>query len=289
MLKKTMVAGAVALGLAGCAAPTRIPLDAAARDKLAQVRVVHALAQDEIVVRAPAAGASAAMGGGLIAAIIDSKIGEVRQNELQGTLAPFYASVDDFNFRSLFAGSLESSLREEKTLRFGAIEHAAQNLLHAEAEAQRKALPEGQGLMLGTTSYTFSPDFSRLSVATQVQLNQSGKEDPVFKNTYFYQSAPVGAGGAASLTLWADKDGARYREAARESVVQILRMLRMDLAAGAADAAPGPQLALTALGTPVNVAVKGPVLEDGANRAIVRHTDGSLYSLPHTTTGGLPQ
>lgn len=291
MLKKTMVAGAVALGLAGCAAPTRIPLDPATRDKLAQVNVVHTVAQDEIVVRAPSAGASAALGGGLIGAIIDSKVGESRQNALQSTLAPFYASVDNFNYRSLFAGSLDSSLRDEKALRFGAIEHSTQNLLRTEVEAQRKALPAGQGLMFGSTSYTFSPDFSRLSVATQVELSQSGKDDPAFKNVYFYQSAPVGAGGASSLALWAENDGARYREAARESVAQILKMLRMDLAAGAGDTAAGPKLALTAFGTPVNVAVNGPALEQQPNRAIVRHTDGSLYSLPHTTsaTGGQPQ
>ena len=86
MLTRTITAGALALVLGACASPTRVAFDPALRQKLVEVQVLDVLPQDEVIVRAPAAGASLALGGGLIGAVIDSKIGESRQNELRATL-----------------------------------------------------------------------------------------------------------------------------------------------------------------------------------------------------------
>ncbi|NHZ90925.1 hypothetical protein F2P45_18135 [Massilia sp. CCM 8733] len=81
--------------------PTRVALDPAAKE----------LTQDEIIVRAEAFGAGAALGGGLIGAFIGSKVAESRQNTIHGTLAPFYASVDDYDFRSHYVQALSRPSR----------------------------------------------------------------------------------------------------------------------------------------------------------------------------------
>lgn len=286
MLKRIVIAGALALGLGACASPPRVPFDAADRQKLVEVRVLDVVPQDEIIVRAAPVGASAALGGGLLGAIIDSKVGESRQNDLQATLAPFYSSVDDFNLRAQFQRSLSTTLTQEKSVRFGEIQHAAQPILNADLQQRRKALGDDRGLMLSATSYTFSPDFTRLSMTTQVDLSQPGKDKPVFLNTYTYQSAQTGNGGAASLQAWAANNGERYRNAANEGIAQIMKMLSIDLASGPAAPAASPKVMLTSYGN-VNVQVNGDVLVREPNRVIVRHTDGTMYSLPHA--GGQAQ
>ena len=287
MLTRSLVGGVLALVLAGCATPSHVPFDPLAREKLAEVKVIDIVAQDEVIVRAATPDAMAA-GGGLLGAVIVSKIGESRQNEVQAALAPFYATVDDFDFRSLFTSSLEKALAGEKSVRFGAIDHAAQHLHGREIKQRHSVLATNQGLMVLATTYTFSPDFRHLNITTEARLHQAAKEDPVYRNTYNYQSAPVGPGGSASLGAWGENKGERYRSAAGEGVAQIVRMIGIDLAAGPVAAAQGAKLSLTNYASPINIQVNGPVLDTQPARAIVRHGDGHLYSLPHNT-GGQPQ
>lgn len=285
MLNRTVTAGVLALSLAACGTPMRVPFDPLAKSRLGEVKVVDILAQDEMIVRPPPSGGAAA--GGLLGAIIDSKIGEARQNELQAALAPFYASVDDFDFRSQFNASLSAALGQDKSIRVGQVQHLAQNMSDADLKQHRDALPAGHALMVCATNYTFSPDFTRLSITTKVQMTQPGAKDPMFQNTYFYQSASLGKGGTGSLSAWAENNGARYRSAASEGSAQIAKMIGLDLAAGAAEPTQ-PTLTLTRFDTIGNFEVKGPVLATDAERVIVRDAGGLLHSMPHNA-GGQPK
>ena len=88
----------------------RLALEPATKQKLNEVKVLSVLPQDEVIVRAETYGASAALGGGLIGAMIDSKVAEGRQNTVQGMMASFYGSVDDFDYRPSFQKALSATL-----------------------------------------------------------------------------------------------------------------------------------------------------------------------------------
>jgi len=286
MLTRTIMAGALALSLAACGTPMRVPLDPLAKSRLGEVKVIDILTQDEVVVRPPPSTA----GGGLIGMIIESKVGESRQNALQAALAPFYASVDDFDFRTQFDTSLSTALAQDKSIRIGQVQQTSQRLADAELKKRREVLAAGNALMVCTTDYTFSPDFTRLSILTRVQMTQPGVAEPVFQNSYFYQSASLGKGGNESLGAWAENKGARYRSAASEGAGQIARMIGLDLAAGAGEPAQ-PFVTVNRLDTFGNLDIKGPVLVSEGDRIIMRDThvfNGSLHSMPYNA-GGQPK
>jgi hypothetical protein len=282
MLIRILIAGALGLALTACGtAPTRIAFEPAVKQKLVEVKVLSALPQDEIIVRAEAFGATAAMGGGLIGAFIDSKVAESRQNTIQDSMDPFYAAVDDFDFRARFERALAAELGGNQAIKFAAIENLSQFPLPAEVDARRAALSTGSGLMQMHTSYTFTGDFRRLILTTRVELKLRGEDKPAFSNYFFYQSNPVGNGGAESIRAWAQNNGERYRMTAEEAVQQMMQMLKIDLAASAADSASAQKASLTMEGqAKVPVTITGPVLASQSGRTILRHTDGRMYSLP---------
>lgn len=276
MVVKGMTAAAFALALSACGGlPPRIALDAAAAQKLQEVKVASVLGQDEIVVRAVSAGSA---GGGLLGAVIASKIDESRQNTIQALIAPFYASVDDYDFRPRLNQALGAALGDGSPLKFGAVEQVPV-MSYAEMNSRQKALTGQQGLMDIRTSYTFSTDYRNLLVTTRASMAVAGAEQPAYLNTFTYISAPVGGGGSDSLGGWTENKGGRYRDAINEAAQQVAAMLKLDLAAGAtvpaglstANLPNVPGLYLDMKPAPVLVAQQG--------RVIVRNAVGQLYSI----------
>jgi hypothetical protein len=282
MLNKMLLAFGLGVGLSACGSiPTRIALAPVTKQKLTEFQVVSVIPQDEIVLRAISPGAGVALGGGLIGAIIDSKVGESRQTVLQEAIAPFYASVDDFDFRAVYKQAMTTSLADAAAVKIGAVRHASLLLSNADVSARSKLLPADQGFLFMLTSYTFTPDYRFLTVSSYAQISTAASETPVFMNRYSYVSAALGDGGSASLAAWGSGNGARYRAVANEAAEQLMAMLKLDLASGATDAAGLRQIPFLAAGaiapaTPPQV----PVLQALQARAIVRTADGNLHSLP---------
>jgi hypothetical protein len=281
MLKRFAAAVTVALVLSACAsAPTRIALEPAAKQKLNEVKVLSVLPQDEVIARAETLGASVALGGGLIGAMIDSNVAESRQNALQDMLAPFYGAVDDFDYRPSFQQALTVTLSNGMPVPFSATESSALLPLKQNVDTRLAALSHGGGLLLVFTTYAFTSDFTRLNLVTHASLHLPGVKDPVFKNTFYYQSTARGAGAADSVKTWSANQGATYRAALNEATQQITRMLAMDLVAGASDPADAPKITLQKVDGPQRNAITGNVLATGVDRSIIRNTAGNMYSLP---------
>ncbi|NHZ99547.1 hypothetical protein [Massilia sp. CCM 8734] len=279
MLSRIVIAGAVALCFSACTMPpTRVALDPAAKE-LTQVPVTSLLPQDEIIVRAEAFGAGAALGGGLIGAFIDSKVAESRQNTIHGTLAPFYASVDDYDFRSHYLQALAANLASGTPLKFGAVETQPMPSTMQQITDRVNAVGAGKGLMVIQTSYTFSPDFKQLSVRSVATLSRPNVEQKSFLNTYVFLSSPLGAGGTDSLKAWGENKGAAYRSASKDAIDNIMLMMKLDLMAGPADAADLPKGTIPMI-QGVSVAQQNaPVLASGNGRAVLRALNGHLYSI----------
>ncbi|PWF49104.1 hypothetical protein [Massilia glaciei] len=280
MLSRIIVACALALSFSACTtAPTRIALDSAAKQELLEVTTWNQLPQDEMIVRAEASGVGAATGGGLIGAIIDSKVGESRQNKMQADIAPFYAAVDDFDFRTLYTQALTAALASGTPVKFGAVETPTVLPTPAESEARIKALAAGTGIMVLQTAYTFSPDFKHLQVTTHAAISRAKSEQKAFLNSYVYVSAATGAGGVESIKAWADANGAQYRAASNEAVQQIMQMLKLDLMANATDPADLPKAAAPVVPGVYLGAGPLPVLASQNGRVILRSLSGNLVSV----------
>lgn len=281
MLKQSITAGTIILILSACAsAPSRVALEPATKQTMTDVEVLSVLAQDEVIVRAPAAGASAALGGGLIGAFIDSKVAESRQNALQATMKPFYSATDDINFGRQFEQALSTTLSNGMPIKTGPIKHTGLNMPASDARMRAQTLPAGKGHMLIRTSYAFTPDFSRLNVNSWVEIRVPANDKPVFVNSFFYQSKPQGAGGEQSVKVWSADKGAAYRAALDEATREITSMLALDLAASATDPASVPKAKLDLIEGAGRKPIEGNVLATNAGRQIIRNTAGNLYSLP---------
>jgi hypothetical protein len=251
--------------LAGCAgAPTYVPLTAETKDGLDEVAVRTVIVQDEVILTAPASGLVQAAGGGLAAALIESSIAKGRQDRLQSIVEPFYAQVDDVDFRKQFWGALVPYLKGSYPVKIGEVKTTPVMLSPAEQEKAVAALPPGRGLMFVRTRYGFAEDFKKVEVYTQVDLWRGGsKPSPALSNVYLYRSAPVGKGNDESIAQWSELSGELYRRAVAEGIDETLKMFAADVGA----------MEVARLGT-------NTALNDGPTRGIRRNNEGRLLSIP---------
>lgn len=278
---KVIMASALALLLSACGSmPSRIALDPTTKHKIKEVNIINVLSQDEVIVRAESFGATMALGGGLIGAIIDSKVAEGRQNTIQETIAPFYAAVDSYDFRTHFERSLGNSLLNNAAIKFSQIESTGLIPLLQDMSARTNKLKADSGQMYIRTSYTFTSDFTRINVDTYVELRVPGSETPVFKNNFFYQSKTAGTGGADSIKIWSDKMGETYRATMNEATEEITKMLQLDLAASATDPQPLQPIVIAKIDGATKNNISGNLLASSADRKILRNNQGNVYSLP---------
>ncbi|MFZ6760826.1 hypothetical protein ACO0K9_26765 [Undibacterium sp. Ji50W] len=277
---RVITAGALALMLTACGSmPTRIALEPATKQNLVEVKVLSVLPQDEVIVRAETFGASAALGGGLIGAMIDSKVAEGRQNTMQDVLAPFYQSVDDYDFRTGFERNLGAALANGATLKFAPLERTAMPMLPKDLVARVAAVKVGNGHLTIVTKYAFTSDFSRLNVTAYAEMKMPGLEKPIYLNTFVYQSKATGTGGADSIKSWSDNKGTTYRATMDEASRELIAMLQIDLAANATDPLDAAKATLEKVDGTIKLPVSGVVLATNGERKILRNTAGNIYSL----------
>ena len=100
----------MALLLGACAAPMRSSLTPEQRAKITELTAHVIVVQDEVITAVQASNVSAGLGGGLIGAIIDSKVTNSRVNESQQALGPFYAAIEDVDYRKEFNDSIQGGL-----------------------------------------------------------------------------------------------------------------------------------------------------------------------------------
>src|SRR4051812_45088997 len=125
MLRKLTIAGSLAILLSACASPPRIALTPDVRQQISDVKAQAVVWQDELIVRAEAPGVSAALGGGLLGAMIDSHIIEGRQNAVQGAIDPFYASIDDLDFRQQMWTAMDPAFQSGLGFKFSQFDKGA--------------------------------------------------------------------------------------------------------------------------------------------------------------------
>lgn len=275
---KTLLSLAVALvALSGCNTWMPVLLDQSeAKTLKSVVRVKNTVWQDELVIRAPGLGATGAAGGGLLVALIDSKVNEGRQSELQDRFAAFYAPVDDYDFRGQLATMIEQTLTTRTPLKFDKFEHSARLTSESDVLKELEALTNDQAFMSISSSYTLTPDFKRLNIAIGIDLIRGGSAAPIHSNVYIYQSDSVDP-GVDPIQAWSENGGKLYRETMNKGLVELGNMISTDLSSSAS-----PQAVAAFDFTYYTVEpqqMKGSLIAEQSSRITVRGENGQMYSV----------
>jgi hypothetical protein len=274
----------MALVLSGCAAPMRSSLSPEQRGKIAELTAHVVVVQDEVIAAVQPSNVSAGLGGGLIGAIIDSKVTNGRVNESQQALGPFYAAIEDVDYRREFHDSIERGL-SGYPIKVGKFTTTPRALSNAKLTQLRSDLKSGQALLVIVPRYTLSMDFrtfdSESIVTIWLRPDGSSSNMPTQRGVLHYQSIPVGAGGKASLAMWGANNGAVFREMVRESIGETVRMVMLDIDISSTTAPQPKDLRTFSFnGGTGMIQIKGQTLKSSGGRSILLGTDQKLYSLP---------
>jgi hypothetical protein len=274
------------LPLAGCIAiPQYVPLEPRNEAAIKEIRLVSAIHQDEIYLSAASPGVTAAAGGGLIAAVIESQIARSRQDEIQAIVNPFYATIDDVDFRKAFWPAVLPEFQKLHGAKIVETRTTAAILPLMERNKMATTLAAGKGLLYLQTRYSFTPDFAALEIVTSADLWVGGQQDMAYSQVFTYQSADIGRTGRDAIALWGNDGGKQFRASLSEGIAETARMIRLDAAhpriKGMDQKMPGSDRSVEVRKAgPRGPAVTGPLLAQQPGRVVARNTDGRLFSLP---------
>ncbi|WP_240493392.1 hypothetical protein [Pandoraea sp. ISTKB] len=264
----------------------RVALSPEQRSMITELTAHVVVVQDEVIAAVqPSNAASIALGGGLIGAIIDSKVTNNRVNTSQQLLGPFYAAIEDVDYRKEFNESIAQGL-SGYSIKVGKITTTPRALTGTTLIRLRNELEPGQALLVIIPRYTLTMDFrsfdSESTVSIWVKSNGSNPLTPSQRGVLHYQSGLVGPGGKESLALWGANNGAKFREVARESIAETVRMVMLDIEIPAETATKTAEVKTFPYNTGASVeTVQGTVVKAGDARTILLGADKKLYSLPN--------
>jgi len=266
-----------ALSLLGACAPFHRPLAAADRNKVGEVDLRVVVAQESFMFSAQAPGVSAATGGGLIGALIDSSVQQSRQKEMSAEVQAIVGPLLDYDYRAEAARALEAQLGEPST--FSLKIRSAQLLpampAKAEHEARIAATKNGPSYMVLLLQYALEPGLGAFTTRTSALLWQDGRSEPTYRAAAIFQTPVGGVARATVLRRLTADDGQVLRGMMRESMTQTLHAVALDLAG--ARSGPVKTARFNVNGSWVTLA--GQSFDERPGRVLFRDQDGALYSV----------
>lgn len=269
------------LVLGACAMPVRVTLTPEQRAKITEIKAHVVVVQDEVIVAVQPSNVGVATGGGLIGAMIDSSVTNSRVKASQEIMGPFYALIEDVDYRKEFNEAIRRELANYpiKVAQFTTTPRA----LSKDALVKlRSELQTGQALLVIYPRYSLTMDFRNLDVEAIVSMwTRDGAPDtPVQRGVLYYQSQPVGSGGKESVALWGDQNASAFRVAIRESIVETINLVLMDMDLKAPSDKPVQSQAYGFNTGSQRAEIKGQLIKETATRKTVMGDDKKLYSLP---------
>lgn len=265
--------------LAACASPARVNLTPEQRAGIKQLDARVIIVQDEVIAAVQPSRVSVATGGGLIGAMIDSSVTNSRVKESQKIMGPFYAQIENVDYRTVFNDTIREELKNYP-IKVGNVTTTPQALNRSELLAVTKSVPQGEALLIVVPSYTLTMDFRSFDAAATVSMWNRNEEKPIYRGVLHYQSPAFGHGGKDSVALWAADGAKQFQDTMRESVAEIMKMIRMDVDFGAPSSKEGDPSSFVYNTGEGNGTIRGRLLNESAGRIIVLGENGTLYSLP---------
>jgi hypothetical protein len=222
------------------------PLPGAAMDKLSSTDVVVPIAQSEIFVFVPASNAGAATGGGLLGALIDVGINDVRTTKANDASKILRDALLDFNFDNIFEADLKASLSQVGQLHVGNV-HVVKDVTSANLDHVLDT-SNAAAVLFATTEYHVSNDGDVLSVILTASLFprsdelktfvKSGNSGPktlpanaLYRNVFAFETKAPGATGDRDhdMAAWSADHGAPMRAALTMATAKLSAMLAADV------------------------------------------------------------
>ncbi len=276
----------------GCGGISYTPMTKESRNAISSVELYNLVIQDEVKPSVEMSNASLILGGGLIAAVIDSSVNKGRSLTAQDIIEPLYNAIEDYDYRKWIAQAMNPAISSEFNL--DVEKNSAETILLSDDELNRKvnALADDEALIYLSSFYNFVNNSKTLATSTRAfvymkpkiddenKSKKSKKEDVqlIYYNTHNFLSKSVGEGSTHSIDLWADNEGKLFRETLNSSLKATVNMLMYDLQ---------PELnELCSKSVKIEynnimgvVKEKGILVKQNQNRDIVRANDGSLISM----------
>lgn len=287
---RTVALLSLTLMLGACAVPMRISMAPDQRAKISELKAHVVVIQDEVIAavqpsNASAGGAAGGLIGAMIAAAVDSSITNRRVKESQQVLAPFYASIEDVDYRKEFNETIRRELAKYP-IKVAQVDTTPRSLTNAQLAQMREALPPGRALLIIAPRYFLTADFRTLDAEAVVTTWVKGGQDnvPAQRGVLYYQSQPVGPGGKDSILQWSAQDAALFRSTLRESMDELVRLVMLDTETAAEPSAKPEEVKTYSFNTGASQGeLKGKPLKETPTRTLVFGNDKKLYSLPKTT------
>lgn len=292
MMVRTAALLAAASVLVGCAVPLRLPLAPEHRASIQELDAKVVVVQDEVIVdvRPPNASAAGAMGGligAIITTTIDSAVTNSRVKSAQDAMVPFYAAIEDLDFRKEFEAAVRPALAAYP-IKVASVTATPVSFSEARLRKWREALKPGQALMLVVPHYRLSADFRNFDIETWVTIWRKDGDParPDKRGVVRYQSAALGPGGTESVALWSARDAAAFRAVIQEAIAETMALTQTEM--GLSDKAEnaGPERDFPWQSQAAAATVRGRLISETATRVVVLGADGRLYSLPKLTEAG---
>ena len=285
---RTIALMVLAASLSACSVvPMRISLTPQQRSAITELNAHVIVVQDEVIAAVQPSNVSMATGGGLIGAMIDSSITNSRVKASQEILGPFYAQIEDVDYRKEFNEAIAKSLARYpiKVSRFTT---TPRSLSNDSLKRLRNELAPGQALLVVYPRYFFTMDFRSLDAESVVTMWTKDGDDrlPVQRAVLYYQSSMVGTGGQDSVAQWGAQNAAAFRATLRESIAETINLFLLDLeldSGGLAAKGPAPQSFAFNTGASQGT-IEARLLKENAGRVTVLGVDNKLYSLPKGST-----
>jgi hypothetical protein len=265
------------LAALGACAPFHRPLAAADRGKVQEVDVRVVVAQESFMFSAQPPGVSAALGGGLVGALIDSSVQQSRQKDMSAEVQAIVGPLLDYDYRAEAARSLETALSEPTAfpLKIRSSQVLAAMPPKAEQEARIAATRGGPAYMVLLLQYALEPGLGAFTTRTSALLWQDGRAEPSYRAAAIFQTPIGGTARNAVIRRLTANDGQVLRGVMRESLTQTLHAVAMDIAGARGTGVKTARFNVN--GSWVTLA--GQSFDEQPGRVLFRDQDGAMYSV----------
>jgi len=263
--------------LLGACAPFHRPFAVADRGKVQEVDVRVVVAQESFMFSAQPPGVSAATGGGLIGALIDSSVQQSRQKEMSAEVQAIVGPLLDYDYRVEADQAMHALLAEPSSfpLKIRSAQVLAAMPPKAGHEARIAATKGGPAYMVLLLQYALEPGLGAFTTRTSAMLWQDGRGEPSYRAAAIYQTPIGGTARAAVLRRLTANDGQVLRGVMRESMAQTLHAVAMDVAGARSGAVKTARFNFNGSWVPL----AGKSYDEQPGRAMLRDPDGAMYSL----------
>lgn len=271
------------LAALGACAPFHKPLAPEARARITEVDLRVVVAQETFMFTAQGSNVSAALGGGLIGALIDSSVQRSRQKDMASQIQATVGPLLEVDYRAEATAAVDALQRASAfPLKLSSAQVLAGMPARRDHQARIAAAGKSPAYLLMWVHYELAPDLSVFSTRSSVQLWQDGTPEPAYRSGVVYQTRLKGDTRDALLKGLTDNQGARLRALMRESMQESLRMVAADLAvAPASGAARSGQVRSPSVWTQgAWVPLKDmKLIDETPVRQFLRNDEGALLSI----------